>query len=183
MRDMSVRGNPALSPRATDARPWYRHAFVWLILAILAWSVVAGLTLVYVAYSNADDVVSDTWYRDGRGINRDMAAERMAEALAIRAMVRRDGDAQARLQWQSDTEMMPPESLELVLRHPTIAARDVTLTFHHQGQGGYEAEQPLPEGRYIVTLAPDSGHWRLSRELMISEEFGLWLDAADGSPP
>ena len=115
MHDMSVRGNPALSPRATDARPWYRHAFVWLILAILAWSVVAGLTLVYVAVTNADDVVSDTWYRDGRGINRDMAAERMAEALAIRVLVRRDGDAQARLQWQSDTEMMPPESLELAL--------------------------------------------------------------------
>ncbi|WP_162925755.1 FixH family protein [Isoalcanivorax indicus] len=181
MRDITARGNPALSPRVTDTRSWYRHAFVWLVLAILAWSVVAGLTLVYVAFSNADDVVSDTWYRDGRGINRDMAAERMAEALGIRVLLS-GGAAQTQLQLHSDAALALPASLELALRHPTMASRDVALTFRLTQQGTYVADAPLPAGRYNLTLTPDAGHWRLSRQTVVPVDAGLSLDATDGSP-
>ena len=156
MSDISSVENPGLSPRRTDTQPWYRYRFVWLIIGILAWSVVTGLTLLVVAVLNADDVVSDTWYRDGRGINRDIAADNMAVALGIRVVVQG-----STLQLSSDAALPMPAQLELALRHPTIAARDQVLAFTHLGGGEYATETALPQGRWSLTLTPSEGNWRL----------------------
>ena len=170
MSDIGSVGNPGLSPLRTDTQPWYRYRFVWLIIGILGWSVVTGLTLLVVAILNADDVVSDTWYRDGRGVNRDIAADNMAVALGIR--VQAEGRT---LQLFSDAALTMPSTLELALRHPTIAARDQILGFAHQGDGLYTSSTALPAGRWAITLTPSEGNWRFHRERIVGAEATLLL--------
>lgn len=180
MRATTLPGNPALSPRVTDTRPWYRHAFVWLILAILAWSVVAGLGLVYIAVTHADDVVSDTWYRDGRGINRDMAAEQRADAFGIGFSAERLPQG-TRLRLRSAVTLPDAASLTLALRHPTQAVHDRTLVFVPQPDGSYFSDDALPAGRRVMTLTPDGAHWRLYREIMIAPSGTLeWSPSSGG---
>ncbi|MCH8542903.1 MAG: FixH family protein [Alcanivorax sp.] len=165
MSDIGSVENPGLSPLRTDTQPWYRYRFVWLIIGILAWSVVTGLTLLVVAVLNADDVVSDTWYRDGRGVNRDIAADNMAIALGVRVVA--EGST---LQLSSDVALPMPQALELALRHPTIAARDQLLGFVHQGDGFYISDTALPAGRWAVTLTPSEGNWRFHRQQVLGAE-------------
>ena len=50
-----------------DTKPWYRHFWVWFIIALPAAAVVAGLFTLYLAVSNPDSlVISDEEYRELR---------------------------------------------------------------------------------------------------------------------
>lgn len=172
MNDSAHDANPALS-HPGNIKPWYRYGWVWFVLGLLSMSISASLTLVTMAYRHADDVVSDTWYRDGRGINQDMAAQEMARALAIRVQISgNNGEIRARL--HSDAELPLPASLEMTLRHPTIAARDavfeLTLMDDTTGEDQYRAEGELPRGRWVATLTPVSGHWRVQDQVWVENQ-------------
>lgn len=167
MQDSMHGENPALSPQ-DNSRPWYRHFWVWFVLGLLSLSISASLTLVTMAYRHADDVVSDTWYKDGRGVNRDMAAEQMARSLAIDFTVRGvDGKLQASL--TSAANLSLPASLTLALRHPTIAARDELYELQLDETGRYQGQGVLPRGRHIATLTPATGHWRLQSDVWVED--------------
>lgn len=174
MNDYGHDANPALSPH-DKPKPWYRYPWVWFFLGLLLLSISASLTLVTLAVRHADDLVSDNWYKDGRGINQDMAAEQMADSLNIRLELReQDGRLVARL--TSQVSLPPPESLTLALRHPTMAERDQVFRLAHLNGADYQAEGSLPRGRHIATLTPASGNWRVRREIWL-EPPALSLEA------
>lgn len=171
-----VNANPDSSP-GDHNRPWYKQIWVWFIIAVPASSVVTGIILVTIAANNADDLVMDDWYREGRGTNRSMAAENMAEDLGIgvRATAIDGGTlfqfhaAQTQQQW--------PAELTLTLRHPTLANEDREYVLQHQGDGRYLADVTLPHGRWHVRLASDDVAWRLAGPVAISSSGELAMGA------
>jgi uncharacterized protein len=58
------------------ARPWYRHGYVWLLIAGPATVVVAGIATAWIAASGADKLVAEDYYRRGIRINEQLARER-----------------------------------------------------------------------------------------------------------
>jgi hypothetical protein len=42
---------------ATAPRPWYRHGHVWLVIAIPASALVAGILTLFIAIHGADPVI------------------------------------------------------------------------------------------------------------------------------
>ena len=46
----------------TDSRPWYRHFYPWLVIALLASAVSGSLYTVYLAMSTSEPVLQD--YQD-----------------------------------------------------------------------------------------------------------------------
>ncbi|MGB1220043.1 MAG: FixH family protein [Alcanivoracaceae bacterium] len=149
-----------LSPPPSDERPWYRQFWPWFLILLPATSVVGGIALVIIAVKNADDVVADSWYKDGRAINRSMDEENLAARLGITLAASAQGDAlQARL--SSDTPFPPPATLTLALRHPTLAAQDRVFPLAHQPDGTYRGDGDLPDGRWVVTVSPGDGNWQL----------------------
>ncbi len=157
--------------------PWYRHGWVWFFIGILIWTLISGFSLLIIAYRNADDLVSDTWYQDGRAANRSMAEENLANALGVRARLT---SANNRIALLLEAEVpVAPEQLELRLQHPTMAKRDQVFTLSHQGEGRYSSEGSLTPGRWIVTLTPHEGNWRIYQTHHLSPETPLIL----GSTP
>lgn len=153
--------NQDSSPR--DNKPWYRQFWPWFLILLPASSVVGGLSTVVIAFKNADDVVVDQWYREGKAINKSLAAEKRAGELGLRATLRNDGGA-AVLTF-SDAASVEAGSMKLALRHPTLAERDQVLRLVRAAPGEYRAPVSLPQGSWVATLEPEPGDWRIRRRV------------------
>ena len=62
---MSTEPNTGAAPIV----PWYRHPWLWFVIAIPTLAVVFSLHFVYLAVVHRDAVVRDDWYEDGKSIN------------------------------------------------------------------------------------------------------------------
>jgi hypothetical protein len=56
--------------------PWWRHGFVWLVIAGPAAVVAAGVVTMVIAAQGADKLVAKDYYRRGMEINQQLARER-----------------------------------------------------------------------------------------------------------
>jgi hypothetical protein len=153
-----------------DIQPWYRQFWPWFIIALLATSVVAGLTTVWISMQTTDSLVVES--DDGMQIvaERRINAERLATELNLAAMIDINlGTGAVLAAMRSGNLGSAPATLELELSHPAFAERDQRITLHRAPPNA--AGNPvwsghfvsIPEGRWYVTLR--SGHdWRLSGE-------------------
>jgi len=145
----------------TVARPWHREPLVWLIVAIPALTVVAGLSTVLIAYHGSDTVVADEFRADGLAINRDPARDRAAAAAGATALV--DGDAAGLAVRLELARASPPRRLVLVLSHATRADLDRMLTLERDADGRYHATLgALPPGHWYLEIGPVDRSWRLT---------------------
>jgi len=58
----------------TKSAPWWKHGFVWMVIAGPAIVVVAGIATLVIAVRMPDPVVEADYYRRGVEINKALAA-------------------------------------------------------------------------------------------------------------
>ncbi|MDE1194096.1 MAG: FixH family protein [Pseudomonas sp.] len=163
---------------ATASSPWYKHLWPWIIIAILACSVTLTLSMVTIAVNNPDNLVSDNYYEAGKGINRSLDRELLAQSLKLRATVTLDdvtGEADLRLTGESQ-----PETLVLNLISPTQPEKDrkIVLARNPAQPGRYVGQMSdKVEGRRFVELlgVENSQTWRLFEEESITRDKDLIL--------
>lgn len=165
-------------PAATAASPWYKHLWPWIIIGILACSVTLTLSMVTIAVNNPDNLVTDNYYEAGKGINRSLDRERLAQTLQLRAKVHLDeltGEVELYLTGNSN-----PASLELNLISPTQPQKDrkITLARSDSQHGRYIGQMTdTVDGRRFVELLGVEGDrtWRLFEEEQVSHDQDLLL--------
>jgi len=163
---------------ATAASPWYKHLWPWIIIGILTTSVCLSLTMVSIAVRNPDNLVNDNYYEAGKGINRSLDRELLAQQLALKASVHLDdltGEVDVRLTGSSD-----PQTLELNLISPTQPAMDRRVLLSRVEQGRYVGQlEDKVNGRRFVELLGSEGDqvWRLFEEEKV--EHGGILELGD----
>lgn len=165
-------------PAATAASPWYKHLWPWIIIGILACSVTLTLSMVTIAVNNPDNLVNDNYYEAGKGINRSLDRELLAQTLQLRANVHLDeltGEVDLRLSGNSQ-----PKTVELNLISPTQPEKDrkITLTRSETEQGRYIGQMSdKVEGRRFVELlgVQDDKTWRMFEEEQVSHDKNLLL--------
>lgn len=163
---------------ATAANPWYKHLWPWIIIGILTCSVTLTLSMVTIAVTHPDNLVSDNYYEAGKGINRSLDRELLAQTLKLRASVTLDdvtGEADLRLTGDSQ-----PETLVLNLISPTRPEKDrkIVLARNPAQPGRYVGlMSDRVEGRRFVELlgVENSQTWRLFEEESISRDKDLIL--------
>ncbi len=153
-----------------DTQPWYRQFWPWFIMALPAFAVVSGLYTVWLAMQTGDSLVIDS--SDGVNVvtERNLAAEKEANRLGLSATIRIDAETGAvQLTMSALPNVKLPASLELRMRHPTMASRDATIELlqampNADGQATWAGHFTTPpQGRLYMTLS--SGNvWRLSAE-------------------
>lgn len=177
MSKASVVSANHVSSAGSHDRPWYKQIWVWFVIALPASSVVTGITLVTIAFKNADDLVMDDWYKEGRGTNRSMAAENLAADFGI-GMNATVEDGITLLDFHAQRAMVWPDYMTLNLRHPTLAEQDREYHLASSGSGQYRIAETLPAGRWHVLLSSDDVSWRLAGPAMISSDGKLEIGAA-----
>jgi len=146
---------------ATAASPWYKHLWPWIIIAILACSVTLTLSMVTIAVNNPDNLVNDNYYEAGKGINRSLDRELLAQTLNL-------------------TGNSNPTTLELNLISPTQPEKDrkINLARSASEPGRYIGQvTDKVEGRRFVELLGVEGDrtWRMFEEEQVSHDKDLLL--------
>jgi len=163
---------------ATAQSPWYKHLWPWILIGILTCSVTLSLTMVTIAVKNPDNLVNDNYYEAGKGINRSLDRELLAQTLKLKASVQLDevtGEADLRLSGNSR-----PATLELNLISPTQPQKDrrIMLTQSRSDPDRYIGQlTDRVQGRRFVELLGNEGGqtWRLFEEEQISPDNQLTL--------
>jgi hypothetical protein len=143
---------------ASPVPPWYRQPWPWLLMAGPATVVAAGIATMVIAFTGADGVVADDYYKRGLAINRTLAREARALELGIAAEVRVLPD---RVAASITSRSALPDRIKLTLAHPTRSGEDRVVFLARQAGGAYEAPlAPMAAGRWRVIL--ETREWRWS---------------------
>jgi len=113
---------PVNSP--LSSLPWYHYRWPWVLMLVPFAAVLFGIFMFVTALYYPDDVVVDTYYRDGQAINQLRALDDAAAAMGIAATVTADAQG-ARLQLRGTDE----PQLQLFLYHVTDSNADRTFPF------------------------------------------------------
>ena len=154
-----------LAAETPTTAPWHRVPLMWLVLAIPALTVVAGLSTIVIANVGGDVVVRDDFRKEGLAINRDPRRDAAAARLGVEARVGQDGTRLVAALVAGDAE--PPRRLVAVLSHATRAEHDRMVTLERTADGAYAAELgELPRGHWYLELTPTSRDWRLTGDFV-----------------
>ncbi|WP_373975275.1 FixH family protein [Chitinibacter sp. SCUT-21] len=149
-----------------DNKPWYKHGFVWLIIFFPALAIIAGIHMGYLAYTNKDGLVSDSYYKDGQRINERLALDTKAQSIGIEAQLFLGDDQQSiRVILNQDLA----ERLNLKLSHPTRVGIDQTVELKPQGSKMFVGKlaNPIALERWQVELVDQKSTWRLVKEWQV----------------
>ena len=157
--------NPTTTGAVSAQRPWYREPLLWLVIAIPALTVVAGLSTVYIAHRGADDPVADEIRKEGLAIHQDPTRDRAAAAAGVAAtLVLGNGQVHVTV---APGRTTLPRSIVLLLSHATRAEHDQMLTLTATGDGQYAGTLPsLASGHWYLELTPTDRSWRLTGEFV-----------------
>ena len=146
----------------TQVLPWYKYKMVWMIIAIPAASVIAGINMIYLAVNTDDGLVVDDYYKEGMAINQSLQRDKIATELGLGAQltVEQTGDlVTLTLNKGSLTEY--PDQLTLNLQHATHAGHDQVIPLVRAPRDQYIGylKHSIKEGVWHIMLSTEE--WRL----------------------
>lgn len=177
----------AMSNQHPSSIPWYRHRWPWLLMSGPAVVVVAGLVTAWVAFSRADALVADDYYKQGKAINKDLRRDHEAQRLGAAISIKYDPAAatlQGRLQMR---EAAPAgeegRTLILNLVHPTQPAKDRTLLVRPAADGSFTLPMEEMEQARWRLVAEDGSHaWRLHGSWAWPQQRSIEMNAEAYAP-
>lgn len=164
----------------TDALPWYREPWPWLLMAGPAAAIVAGMITVWLAVASSDGLVVDDYYRQGLAINQTLQRDALAMRRAYRAELQLEaGGRRAGLKLVAADSGKLPELLRLRIVHPTQAGHDRLLLLRRSAAGDYEGAGNAPAaGRWLLVLEDVEESWRLTGSVVLPSAGTVILDSA-----
>ncbi|MBO4329453.1 MAG: FixH family protein [Rhodocyclaceae bacterium] len=162
---------------ASDNKPWYKHPWPWILIALPATAVVAGMITLWLAVVSFDGMVKDEDVhraKVGQGYEVDESRTQAARQLQLRATVLPDADAMGvTLHLERAPDMALPPMLMLTVQQPAHEQLDQALVLMPTGQPGeYKARttQAFGNGRRLLLLEDESRVWRLQGTISFPTE-------------
>ena len=160
----------------TQTLPWYRHKLVWLVIAIPAASVFAGMFMIYLAVNTDDGLVIDDYYKQGLAINQNLQRDVTAAELGLSAQltVEESGD-RVKLVFDKGALADYPGQLTLHFQHATHAGHDQILALVRAPDNQYIGylKQAIREGVWHIMLTTEQ--WRLVERVHWQNGLNIYL--------
>lgn len=149
------------------ASPW-REPMVWLMIGLPLAAVLASVSLVVTAVrTDNNDSVRDDVQHTAQIQTVELGPDARAQSLALSAVLRVSGGGLDVLPVAGDFDRNAP--LELVLAHPTEAARDRHLQLRPTELGWHVATALDIDHDWLLDIAPPNHAWRLRGRLRSGE--------------
>lgn len=166
--------------------PWYRQSVFWMLMAGPIIVVIAAIVTFIIARINADDMVSDDYYKDGKHINLQLERDVEAVKRDIQAQVLfNDDTTAAKVFISGDFDHSRP--LDMILLHPAKKAYDqkVILKPATTPSSGDKMEylatfNPLPPAvHWYIRIEDEDGIWRVEEKWQPSQSAAVSLKPKD----
>lgn len=149
-----------------DNKPWYKHPWLWFVIAIPVVSLILSFTMLFTALTHKDSEVEGDWRKNKKAVQENFHRETYASALSIEAIVTINNQqitVQISSPHQLDTDALPKQ-LNLVFAHPTHENKDLRLVLNQQANGEYQTTIPQTlTGRYYLDI--NTSVWRLKETI------------------
>jgi hypothetical protein len=153
----------------TDQQPWYRHPWVWLLIALPLSAVIGGIITIYLAVTTSDGLVVDDYYRHGKAINQVLARDRAATERGLEARIALDAVNNRVTVQLAARDADLPDVLTLAFLHPTTQGHDQQVRLARTGDDRYSGQfEDLRRGDWHLQLEADD--WRLSGRIRVPLE-------------
>jgi hypothetical protein len=142
-----------------DNKPWYQQFWPWMLIALPASSVIAGIATVIIATQSPHSMVKDNYYKEGLAINKSIDRQLKAEQLGLEFELSHHDHSITLTAKQSFD--YPVIYLQLI--HPMTDKLDTTLVLNRSGSEPTftaKAESLLPVN-YRIRIYPPDNAWEL----------------------
>lgn len=149
-----------------DDKPWYRYGWVWFLISIPLSAVIVGSFMIYIAVTQADSLVADDYYKEGRAINQRLEKDQKALELGIRLtpsiLQQKEGSLEIRVEFEAKPSVAAPEIIRLKMSHPTLNHLDVLASLQKTSSNTYQTRVPaIAPGKWYVQLEDPNALWRV----------------------
>jgi hypothetical protein len=160
----------------TQAEPWYKVGFVWLVVGIPLSAVIMGGVILYFSIVSFDGMVVDDYYKEGKQINRVLKRDKAALDHGLRAQVGVEGN-RLTVFLASNNIYTPPPVMEVSFYYATRDGQDKATFVERQRSGIYQGEiASLETGRWNVQIEADD--WRLIGSMWAPDEAQVIIEPA-----
>ena len=149
-------------------KPWYGQVWPWVLILIPFTAVVFGFVMFYLATVYRDDLITDTYYKDGMSINRRLMMDRTAQSLGIDARLKNISEGEVTFTIQNATD----SAIQLSLFHVSSSEEDREVALVPEEGYDYstsdsEIEKLLTtRGVWYLELKGTDSNWRLRKRVV-----------------
>ncbi|CAH6930359.1 conserved hypothetical protein [Vibrio chagasii] len=139
-------------------KPWYKQFWPWFLIALPATVVIWTIMTVIVFTQNSVDLVTEDYYKKGKGINVDISKVNIAKELGLSASLNEKGNSVIITLDKGKLGHFPAISAMFV--HRTLPDRDFTQLLTADARGNYTMtlDHHL-EGPWFIELTPHDEQW------------------------
>lgn len=143
--------------------PWYKQFWVWFIIALPVLSMILSLTMMSFAINTSDSLVIDDYYKEGKGINRQLSKIQEAKAKNIKTRLSITPN-NVSITFVSGTPESG-EAIELEFFHATLVDRDFRVLLTKDAAGVYRSQiNNNIKGKWKLSLHPYNQQWKIVQD-------------------
>lgn len=147
---------------------WYQQPAIWIVLGVLAFTVVSSFVLLGLAVRNPPQMVVDDYTTiaetSARELERDKRAQQLGLQAAVEFAANPGGGYRASARIESAGLMPAPPRLRLRVKHSTLTALDSDILLQ-RAKDAYAGVVDLPDSPFDLFIEDEAGTWRLAGRL------------------
>lgn len=150
-------------------KPWYKQFWPWFLIALPLTVVVAAFITLSISIENSPSLVTEDYYKKGKGINIDISKEKAAQDLKLKANVISVGNDIV-IQFNKG-EMQHYPAISAMFAHRTLADQDFEQLVTSDAAGNYRLslDESL-QGPWFIKLTPHDKSWLIQGRVNFPSE-------------
>ncbi|WP_086980920.1 FixH family protein [Vibrio aphrogenes] len=138
--------------------PWYKQFWPWFLIFLPMCAVIGSFVTLGVFTKNSVDLVSEDYYKQGKGINVDLSKIHVAKGFKLQASVVSTPQGINVSLDKGKLSLYP--ALTITFTHRTLPDRDFARTLSSDANGNYRFNLPQPiQGPWFVKVEPHNKEW------------------------
>ncbi|OLQ88408.1 hypothetical protein BIY22_09620 [Vibrio panuliri] len=150
-------------------KPWYKQFWPWFLIILPLTVVVWTIITVVIFSQNSVSLVTEDYYKKGKGINIDISKLKVAEQLELKARVQSQGNDILIQFDKGKMEHFP--ALSAMFAHRTLPDQDFNRLITSDASGNYRvALDESLQGPWFIELTPHDKSWLIQGRVNFPSE-------------
>ncbi|MFG0606084.1 FixH family protein [Vibrio mimicus] len=139
-------------------KPWYKQFWPWFLIILPLTVVIWTVVTVIVFANNSVSLVTEDYYKKGKGINIDLTKINVAKDLGLHAKVHSDGTMVIIEFDKGQLDHFP--AIQAMFAHRTLPDRDFSQLVTADAKGIYRVKlESELQGPWFIELTPHDEQW------------------------